>query len=251
MGKALPYFRWYPADAETDEKYSCLSDPELGFFHRCLNKSWINEGLPSDLDKLAAMMHVSRKYVDRMWGAVGQCFQLTEDIPQRYVNRRQEEERSYARSKSQKATDSVRTRYERRTNDLPRAYESVFVSVADFNSKKEVLRENPKPTGASKPPPGPAMSERFEDFWERYPVKDGKPITFGVWVSLVNIENESLVFSCLDRYLASDRGGRSPKNPSNWLHDCSRDEWKSDWPASASSGSKSKSEKNSESWDRI
>lgn len=73
-------------------------------------------------------------------------------------------------------------------------------------------------------------SIRFEEFWDKYPVKDGYPLAQGVWFSIVTTENEAAVFACLDRYLASDRGGRSPKNPNNWLHDCHRDGWRSDWP---------------------
>jgi hypothetical protein len=112
MAKGLPYYRWYPADAEIDEKYASMTDAELGFYHRCLNKSWTNYGLPADLDALAAMMRVKRSYLDRVWVNVGKCFTPTDTVHQRLVNPRQEEEREYAISKSNKASSSSAHRVE-------------------------------------------------------------------------------------------------------------------------------------------
>jgi hypothetical protein len=99
-----------------------MTDAELGFYHRCLNHSWINSGLPCDLDELARAMRVTRAYLDKIWKRVGKRFECLEG---KLVNRRQELERAHATSKSERATASVRTRYERSyersTNDLPRA----------------------------------------------------------------------------------------------------------------------------------
>lgn len=120
--KDLPYFRWWVARAETDETYSTLTDQELGFYHRCLNKAWLNAGLPADPDALAKLMHVSRAYLDRVWVSVGKCWYTSGG---RLYNRTQEEERSHATTKSERAAASVRTRYERRTDELlPRARKS-------------------------------------------------------------------------------------------------------------------------------
>ena len=131
MSKLLPYFRWYAADAETDENYSSLTDAELGFFHRCLNKSWINEGLPADLDRLAATMRVTKSQFAKVWPAVSKCFMLTDGDQPRWVNRRQEEERSLAVAKSKKASDSVRSRYVRSSDDPLRAYGCGSVSESE------------------------------------------------------------------------------------------------------------------------
>lgn len=99
MAKTLPYFRWYPADAETDEAYASMTDAELGFFHRCLNRAWVNGSLPADLDQLAFAMRVRRSYLDKIWPKVGKCFHHVE-VGTRLVNRRQEEERKNAVAKS-------------------------------------------------------------------------------------------------------------------------------------------------------
>lgn len=80
-------------------------------------------------------------------------------------------------------------------------------------------------------------SMRFPEWWVRYPLKTGEGICAGVWLSLVSVEAEGAVFACLDRYLASDHVSRGiVMNPNNWLHDCSRDHWKCEWPAAHQNG---------------
>jgi uncharacterized protein YdaU (DUF1376 family) len=151
--KDLPYFRWWVARAETDERYAGMTDEELGFYHRCLNKSWINVGLPADHDSLARMMRVERSYFDRIWVEVGKCWHINKG---RYFSRTQEEERKHATSKSASASKAVRTRYERRTNELPRALaqESESESETKLNIKTS-LSSN----AATSMPMPPATSE--------------------------------------------------------------------------------------------
>ena len=227
--KTLPYFRWFPADAETDNAYSALDDRELGFFHRCLNRSWLNDGLPADREELARTMKVSRVYLEKLWPRVSKLFQEADG---KIFNRRQEEERTKAKTKSETATNSVRTRYERSfersSDELPRALaraECVSVSVSDagFVSRKRSPEEKPKSDA----------SMRFTEFWKRYPLKDvAENLSAGIWLGLVTIDVECAVFACLERYLASDQVARGiVKSPNNWLHDCSRANWECVWPA--------------------
>ena len=115
MPKELPYFRWYPADAESDFRYSALSLPELGLFHRCLNFSWLNDGLPADPVEIGRSLRISSRDIKTLWPRVSECFELRDG---RTFNRRQEEERIHARTKSERNTSAVRTRYERTSNVL-------------------------------------------------------------------------------------------------------------------------------------
>lgn len=144
MAKELPYFRWYPADAEIDTQYASMDWLELGLYHRCLNLSWMNGGVPSDLDELADALKVSRKKLERPWVKVGRRFTASESNPKMLVDARQEKERVYATSKSERNTNAVRTRYERSTNVVygdvvQRASESE--SGSDSPSEVPSLRE--------------------------------------------------------------------------------------------------------------
>lgn len=129
--KALPYFQWYPSDADTDENFRAMSDEEIGFYVRCLNHAWMNDGLPVDPEERSRILKTPLKIANSRWVRVGRCFQ---EIAGRYVNRRQEEERTKAQTKSESATKSVRSRYERRANVALRASESESVSDSSVNS---------------------------------------------------------------------------------------------------------------------
>lgn len=121
----LPYFRWFPADAETDERYALMGAAELGLYHKCLNKCWINNGLPVEMSQLCKVLGWSKGQVAKSWERVSTCFFERDG---RLYNRRQEEERTHAKTKSVKATSAVQTRYREPTNvgtnDLPRASDS-------------------------------------------------------------------------------------------------------------------------------
>jgi len=93
MAKA-PAFQWYPKDCDTDENVRAMDDREFGFYMRCLNHSWLNNGLPSDLGELARVMSRSRSYVEKIWQRVGKCFELVDG---RLVNKTQEKQRSTVR----------------------------------------------------------------------------------------------------------------------------------------------------------
>ncbi len=118
LSKTLPYFKWYPSDAESDAKYAAMDDAELGFFHRCLNKSWTNGGLPVDPTERARILGRSKTYADKKWQRVGKCFQPSDADPDLLINPRQEKERKAAVEKSEQATSAVRSRRDR-TNGTP------------------------------------------------------------------------------------------------------------------------------------
>jgi len=168
MPKELPYFRWYPADAESDFRYSALSLPELGLFHRCLNFSWLNYGLPADPMEIGRSLRISSRDIKTLWPRVSECFELRDG---RTFNRRQEEERIHARTKSERNTSAVRTRYER-TSNVPTnevqhararaASPSVSGSVFGSEEEKPSLR-NPL-----------ISSEELESAWDRHNHHSGK-----------------------------------------------------------------------------
>jgi hypothetical protein len=117
LSKDLPYFRWFPKDAESDDKYASLTLAELGLYHRCLNASWMNHGIPSEPAQIARVLRVPQREFMRLWPSVSPCFSGQVKL----YNSRQERERDHAVSKSKKATDAVNTRYVRSTDELPRA----------------------------------------------------------------------------------------------------------------------------------
>ena len=106
--KNLPYFRWFPADAGMDETYAAMTYEERGFYHSLLNFSWINAGLPVDLEQLRRVMQVPPQDFDRLWARV---FRRFEERDGRLVDPRQEAERDHATSKSRQASEAAVRRH--------------------------------------------------------------------------------------------------------------------------------------------
>ncbi len=250
--KGLPYFRWWPADAETDSTYAAMTWAERGFYHWCLNYSWINNGLPGDVQQIAKAARMSSREFAKLWECVGKCFT---NVDGSYRNRRQEEERSHATTKSERATAAVRTRYERSTdvgdksyerttNDLPRALARESESESDTKSETHAHTEPPVravlPVIKSALKPARAAdlngqtSQRFDEFWSRYPRQQHRDAACHEWLSVVTVESEPQVFACLGRYLASDEVSRGAvANPEKWLMEQYRDGWAGTWPGIA------------------
>ena len=230
MSRELPYFRWYPADAESDASYAAMTLAELGLYHRALNHAWLNDGLPTDDERVRRELRVDREDFALNWPAVRDCFKGQS----RLRNKRQEAERTHAKSKSKKASDAVRIRIERSSSDTsddsrkkhrvddPRALapaESECVYESDSRSSKKNIPLNGK------------TSQRWEEFQDRYPYRIELDDAARQFVSVVSVDNEGAVFSCLDRYLASDQVLRGAvMKPANWLLTGHRDKWLSDWP---------------------
>lgn len=93
MGKA-PAFQWYPKDCDTDENVRCMDDAEFGFYVRCLNHAWLNNGLPESLEDIARIMGHTHGKIKKYWNRVGRCFVLSDG---RHKNSKQEGQRVTAR----------------------------------------------------------------------------------------------------------------------------------------------------------
>lgn len=94
-------------------------------------------------------------------------------------------------------------------------------------------------------------SQRFPEFWQRWPRKQHRDAACRLWISVVSVEDEAAVFGCLDRFLASEQAARAIiPNPENWLLEQSRDRWQGDWPARASPATerKSRQQENADAW---
>jgi hypothetical protein len=89
---SLPYYTMYPKDFDTDKYVRAMEDCQLGLFLRCLNHSWINNGLPSDPDEIRRSFRDTPEAFAQKWPRVEPCFPIAEDGMRR--NPRQEKERA-------------------------------------------------------------------------------------------------------------------------------------------------------------
>ncbi len=147
--KPLYYFRWFPAEVESDEFYTSLTDTQRGFFHRCLNLAWRNgASLPSSKISRMKLLRVSASYEARMWRCVGKGFVEHPNDPQRLVNPKQWEEWEHATSKSSKATAAAKSGAEQRSGRSANAdiraydynYDSSSSSLDTANPEQNTTR---------------------------------------------------------------------------------------------------------------
>ena len=151
MAEKYPYYPFYVEDFDDDEKVIAMSFGEVGLYILCLNRSWRHGSLPDDPEQIALLTRKKASEAKRLWPAVRACYIDRGDG--RLVNRKQEEIRASVAGKSAKAKKAVEARWEReraaksdtdvlRTNEsriddvVPRAFDSLFVSVS--GSKKQI-----------------------------------------------------------------------------------------------------------------
>ncbi len=180
----LPYYKMYPADFDADENARRLNDTEAGFFLRCLNHGWNNNGsIPANLKELAECLSKRVTYVQMIWKKVGKCFVPHPEDDSRLVNPRQWKEyiaataKSAANSEAGKlGANAKRTLSERSANAFPRAYEYESVS----KSSQEVTAEEQQTADASAPVPAAATQENVVSIPER----EWRNFDFGSWFDI-------------------------------------------------------------------
>lgn len=174
MPKELPYYKMYPADFETDARCILMTLEEIGAYVRLLNYAWINNGLPDSHVDLPLILHITPSKFQSLWKRIGPCFT---SVDGKLINERQEREREDAIRKSNKATQSVRTRYERSqvvgVSYGDTRYESVSESSLSISQKKENQND------------AVAAFDAFRELWqapcEECGYVDGKPRTTFEW----------------------------------------------------------------------
>src|SRR4051812_17202665 len=102
MRAPSPAFSYYPKDIMSDEHCSVMTLEEFGAYHRLLCHAWLEGSIPKDGTKLARLLGVSRKKVDKLWPALGPCWSAGNE-PDRLIQQRLENERikQHARSEEQ------------------------------------------------------------------------------------------------------------------------------------------------------
>lgn len=129
----MPFYKMYPADAETDANFRLMDFAERGFYWSCLNMSWINGGLPADPEDRARLLSAPRDLADRYWVRVGRCFVASPD-GLTMVNPRQERERAEVQTASERASQKAHKRWNNVPNDATASPQHMPDSDLDSDS---------------------------------------------------------------------------------------------------------------------
>ena len=240
MAKTLPYFRWFPADAETDDDYASMTNSQVGLYHRLLNRAWLNYGIPNDPEAIRKMLRLDAREFRRDWEQVRHKFVADPQQLNRLVNPRMEEERSHAKAKSfanQRIgnANALRTRSVSNANETRSAhnarYESESGSGFSCFSGNARAGEIPIPSKSV----APVSPDRFREWLQPWPRVADADSACRAWLSVVNSPaDESAAFAARDRYLASDEVSRGViQAPERWLFVQARSGWAGKWPGKA------------------
>lgn len=162
MANKLPYFPWYPQDCDTDERVRGMTDQEFGFYVRCINHSWVNNGLPANIDELARTMGRSSATVLKLWERVGRCFEIRDG---RFYNAKQEGLRDLAQSKSIARASASEARWSKQMESNSNAIALQKESYAR-SRESESESESEKPTTCASSDARQWRRSMFEvEFW--------------------------------------------------------------------------------------
>ena len=109
-----PAFQWYPKDCDTDENVRAMDDAEFGFYVRCLNHAWINNGLPTDIAEFARIMHKTPRQFLKLWARVSRCF--FENSEKKFVNFRQEQQRQEQENFKNSRVAAIKSRWSNKSS---------------------------------------------------------------------------------------------------------------------------------------
>lgn len=146
-----PAFQWYVKDAATDEKVRAMDDREYGFYMRCLEHSWLNDGLPGNLEELARVLNRPARYVKQVWERVGLCWNLGEDG--RFRNSKQESQRVTVRQFLDSRKKAADTRWSKRVESISNARASNVQCSPTASSSASATTTNGKGEGRAEPGP--------------------------------------------------------------------------------------------------
>jgi uncharacterized protein YdaU (DUF1376 family) len=89
-----------------------MSDEEFGFYVRCLNHAWLNNGLPVEIAEIARVMRKTPKQFLKLWARVGRSFTIFEEnYEKRFKNSRQERQRQQQENYKKNRVEAANSRW--------------------------------------------------------------------------------------------------------------------------------------------
>lgn len=115
----LPYFRVFPAETISDERYAGWTPEERGVWFHLLQHAWVNGSVPADEASLARLNGMKPAAFRKVWQAISDRFILHPDQPGRLTSRRLELEREEALAKSKAGKKGARSRWDKAKAPAP------------------------------------------------------------------------------------------------------------------------------------
>jgi len=222
----VPYMRFYAGDWLSDPKVRRLTWEQKGVYIDMLALMWKNGGsasLPDDPGAIAAMLGMQkRKFIKIFHVFFEKNYEIFFRDDGRIYQKRISEEWDKANEKSQKATESARTRWdkeescERNANALPTHSErnASHIHIHSHIKDKDIKHMCDSPDSSN------PYSPDFEEFWKAYPNSKNKKGAYKTYLaalkgdSRINKATPEQLLRSAKRYAEEVKG----KDPQYILH---------------------------------
>lgn len=248
----LQSYPWYISDWRNSEAVMEMNLAEKGLYRELLDHCWETGSLPADARLLTRIARCTGKEFTRCFPKVKEQFYEKDGrLWHRKIDEKREELKRWKDERAASGKKGADSRWHSSANGsanssangqpLGPECPSLIPTLPLETTKPSATHTQERTSGIEPQPKKPiacASSPRFPEFWERWPRKFGMDSAYAAWNSYVTVENEPLVFGCLERFLSSGdaaRGAIPMAGPTNgksgWLADCARDGWKCQWPS--------------------
>lgn len=151
MRSKSPAFSFYPKDWLSDAHVKAMTLEERGAYVELLCIYWLEDGLPSDVARLARLVGVPERRFGKLWPALAPCFRVEGDrLIQKRVEAEKAKQAEFRRSQSEKGAKGGKSR---KTNKRKKP----LVQSGFDSAKPEVTLPSPSPSSfpSSVQPPNP------------------------------------------------------------------------------------------------
>lgn len=125
-----PAFQFYPKDFISSSKVQRMSLTEIGVYTLLLSHCWLDNGLPTDLSQLAAIVKMKPQQFERMWtaGALNECFHVRNG--KLHNDRLDQERKKQTEFRRRQADNGAKGGRPRKTQNQPVGFEPSTQSQA-------------------------------------------------------------------------------------------------------------------------
>lgn len=72
--ESSPAFQFYPREFEGDVNVQAMTLEERGAYGKLINICWFELRIPKDIDRLARILNITRRRMEKIWPALEPCF---------------------------------------------------------------------------------------------------------------------------------------------------------------------------------
>jgi Protein of unknown function (DUF1376) len=221
-----PWHKWYPSKWLSSETRFGMNLAERSIYRDLLDCNYERGSLPNDPVLLAQLAGATQEEFDSAWPKVSHCFVPCDGDPARITNPVARDElgrraERAATTKTRRACSKPDALACSRSNDQQCSSSTDEACSGSFDeqikTKTKIETETEKKI---KTPSG----GNFEEFWVRYPNKEGREAALMAYLSVVpEVVSHSLLMAGLAVWLKSEKwskgGGKFVPKAKNWLFD--------------------------------